>query len=107
MLCLASTALLWLFIYHGQLPVTKEKFDRIKDGMSESEVKEILGKPFATCRYGGLHIGFWQDSSSNRIDVHFDSDGKVSWKNFHFVTNREKLGLIVNRSLRMRGWSDH
>lgn len=67
--------------------VTKENYDKIKEGMTEQEVKNILGEPISVSEneisgFGKTVLKHYQEEFSLKaIDVYF-SNGKVSMKNW-------------------------
>lgn len=67
--------------------VTKENYDKIKEGMTEQEVKNILGEPISVSEneisgFGKTVLKHYQEGFSLKaIDVYF-SNGKVSMKNW-------------------------
>ncbi|MBO4815901.1 MAG: DUF3862 domain-containing protein [Clostridia bacterium] len=67
--------------------VTKENYDKIKEGMTEQEVKEILGEPSSVSEneisgLGKTELKHYQEAFSLKaIDVYFNN-GKVSMKNW-------------------------
>ena len=67
--------------------VTKENYDKIKEGMTEQEVKDILGEPTSVSEneitgLGKTELKHYQEAFSLKaIDVYF-SNGKVSMKNW-------------------------
>jgi hypothetical protein len=60
--------------------VTKENAEKIKSGMSQKEVTDILGSPKNTEDLpAGMKKSTWE-SGDNKIVVSFDKDGKVMMK---------------------------
>src|SRR5437870_4371827 len=70
--------------------ITQANFDRINYGMTEAEVRDILGEP--DCIWPDFvktHI--WGVRGRNRICVTFDANGAVAVKLFRGVTTWEYL----------------
>ena len=67
--------------------VSKENYDRIEKGMTEAQVKEILGEPSSTSEsetpgVGTIILNHYQEGFSLKaIDIYF-LDGKVYMKNW-------------------------
>jgi hypothetical protein len=70
--------------------VTRENYNRIKEGMSESEVTEILGQPEPLSVSGRGLIRFWRNGPSEVI-VDFDESDKLYRKQGHLATAWETL----------------
>ncbi|HEV3444884.1 MAG TPA: hypothetical protein VG099_09590, partial [Gemmataceae bacterium] len=64
-------------------PVTQANFDRIQEGMSVGEIRDMLGAP-------NFHCWDWNDGP-NSISVCFDDQGLVKGKRIHLATTRETL----------------
>lgn len=58
--------------------VTRANLDRIRLGMPEKEVRDLLGKPVSETKAAGILIVLWQDDGAI-IAVNF-RDGKVAGK---------------------------
>lgn len=58
--------------------VTQENFEKVKVGLTEDQVKELLGAPTRTAPFAGSLIYTWQDSMTV-VTVHF-KNGKVTLK---------------------------
>lgn len=68
----------------GSSKITKENFEKIKEGMTEAEVVAILGKPAGTeavAEFNGKKIpgSVWQERGI-KIIAAFSTDGKLSVK---------------------------
>ena len=75
LLCLLIAGL--LVNLAGCSKVTKSNFDKIKAGMTEAEVKGILGDPISESNPGGgMNFAIWIDGATF-ITVVFDGYGKV------------------------------
>ena len=67
--------------------VTKENYDKISEGMTEQEVKDLLGEPTSTSEsetpgVGKMILKHYQENLSLKaIDIYF-LDGKVYMKNW-------------------------
>lgn len=58
--------------------VTQANFDQIKAGMTEAEVKAIMGEPFVSMTPGGAKADVWQNVGGDQITVSFQNDRAVS-----------------------------
>jgi hypothetical protein len=91
-------------IYSSRSRITQENFDRIQDGMSESEVTAILGD--ASVRRNPIagreatFVCYWYDSSpiNSWVIIGF-ADWKVSTRDGHFATTRETLTRYAKNGL--------
>ena len=76
-----GVALLLLCLAACGSRLNQENFDKIRDGMSQKEVREILGDPVdaSGASFLGLSSGeaVWQDNKTT-ITVHFLNDKVVS-----------------------------
>jgi hypothetical protein len=75
----ASVAL----ICSGRGRITQANFDRIQEGMSVGEIRDMLGAP-------DFHFWDWNDGP-NSISVSFDDQGLVKGKRIHLATTWETL----------------
>jgi len=76
-----GVAVLLLFLAACGSRLNQENFDKIRDGMSQKEVREILGEPVdaSGASFLGLSSGeaMWKDDKTT-ITVHFLNDKVVS-----------------------------
>jgi len=76
-----AIALLLLCLAACQSRLTQENFDKIREGMSQKEVREVLGEPVGA--EGSSFLGIsggesvWRDDKTT-ITVHFLNDQVVS-----------------------------
>jgi hypothetical protein len=102
-LAVAGTAVLW----PRRPRVTREKFDRIREGMTRADVEAILGPPGdyrnGPTRYEkvgppeGLRLFrrefWWYDDGT--FDVGFDGTGRIRWSVL-FPARRVNAGALDN-----------
>jgi len=70
--------------------ITRDNFDKIKTGMSRSDVEAILGSPTKTLGDEKKAIAVWKDDE-NQIKVAYE-DGKVAFHRFLNIKElKEKL----------------
>ena len=85
--------------------LNQENFDRIREGMSQKEVREILGEPMdaSGASFLGLSSGeaVWKDDKTT-ITVHFVND-KVVGKQ---MSPTEKKGSLPGVSVGGNPWDD-
>jgi outer membrane protein assembly factor BamE (lipoprotein component of BamABCDE complex) len=93
--------------------VTKENYQKIKDGMSESEVNNILGSPTKSNDFLGNKISVWEDDKkaimitfvNNKVAGHLFVDGEEFAKamtnmqnggqpNFNLFDNQKKQDTV-------------
>jgi len=82
-----------VLIYANPSRITQENLDRIQNGMTLSEVEQILGKP-SLMREGVQAV--WRNGP-NLIVVEFNDDYEVSWKGGDFSTSLETLQWYARR----------
>ena len=87
-----GVAVLLLFLAACGSRLNQENFDKIQDGMSQKEVREILGEPVdaSGASFLGLSSGeaMWKDDKTT-ITVHFLND-KVVGKHMSPTEKKEK-----------------
>ncbi len=87
-----GVAVLLLFLAACGSRLNQENFDKIRDGMSQKEVREILGEPVdaSGASFLGLSSGeaMWKDDKTT-ITVHFLND-KVVGKHMSPTEKKEK-----------------
>ena len=87
-----GVAVLLLFLAACGSRINQENFDKIRDGMSQKEVREILGEPVdaSGASFLGLSSGeaMWKDDKTT-ITVHFLND-KVVGKHMSPTEKKEK-----------------
>jgi SmpA / OmlA family len=72
-----------VFIYGGQTTtLTQANFDRIQEGMTQTEVEEILGEPSLPLSHGANLLLVWTDRA-NDLEIEFDEHSRVMRKNFY------------------------
>jgi hypothetical protein len=73
--------------------ITEEKYERLRPGMTEKEVAEILGGPPGDRRGASWA---WDGPQGSRIDVLFSDDGKLMMKFFAAPpTVQERIGAVL------------
>ncbi|HEV3079864.1 MAG TPA: outer membrane protein assembly factor BamE [Gemmataceae bacterium] len=88
-----------VLIYANPSRITQENLDRIQDGMTLSEVEQILGKPSLMregVRGSSYPQAVWR-SGPNLIVVDFNDDHEVRWKGGDFSTSLETLQWYARR----------
>jgi hypothetical protein len=93
--CAVATSI--LIIYVEQSPISKANFKSIKEGMTDAEVKKMLGQP-SVLEYaldGREGIGCWNGSGGAEILVLFDSRHRVISKEFRCPTTWEKIQRLL------------
>src|SRR5262245_11273254 len=91
---LAAALVIWCLCLAGcSSKITRDNFDKIKTGMSRSDVEAILGSPTKTRGDEKTNSAIWQDDD-NMITVVYQ-DGKVVFQNFlNLKELKEKLKQI-------------
>lgn len=84
----ALVMMLCLTIPACKSKVTSENFMKLKPGMTEKEVNDILGSPDKTSEkdagpLGKLKIAEWK-SGDNTVEVTYDKDGKLMGQKGNF-----------------------
>ena len=68
----------------GNTKLTKANFEKVKDGMTEKEVVDLLGTPTETKNVDKDKHLIWK-GGNNSVNVVLDKDGKVTGRTSMFI----------------------
>ena len=72
--------------------VTMANYKQLKKGMTEDEVKKVMGGgPSTTSEIGGVHSAIWKGSGEDFITVQFSKDGKAQGGGFQISEGAAKM----------------
>jgi hypothetical protein len=87
----AAALVVCIFLSGCGSKVTKTNFEKIKTGMSRSEVEGILGSANRSFDQMGITVALWHDDD-NAISVMF-KDNKVA---AHYFVNAKEFNQMLN-----------
>ncbi|HEV3081923.1 MAG TPA: hypothetical protein VGY66_19240 [Gemmataceae bacterium] len=94
-------------ICSGRGRITQANFDRIQDGMVQSEVTQILGEDDGGEFAGGAVSLYWEiwhwNDGPNSITVHFNGNGHVTGKRIHLATVWETVTWYAKKGAKKIG----
>ncbi len=77
---LACAGLVATLMLSARLGVKKESCDQIKQGMTKSEVEEILGVPDFECPPAGVRSFAWRADNGDLMSLTFDARDRMVYR---------------------------